>query len=120
MGYKMNFEAKYVEGMRIGPYPDGSYILINPGGSLFIQNDTKWTPLKSSGDWLEKESASCEGKPTNNYRTFKYRRMGDFEIGYMGVKTIRLYAMWSNQEIFINIALNDGTELSYNRGKYSQ
>lgn len=115
----MNFEAKYGEGMRVGLYPDGSYILINPDGSLFIQNGNMWTPLNSSDGWLEKGSTSCVGKPTDTYRTLRYRRMGDFEIGYVEEKTVRMYTMWSNGSIFINIALDNGIELKYSRGKYS-
>ena len=113
----MNFELKYEEGLRIGPYPNGSYIIVNSDGSLFIQKDNRWRPLKSQGDHLE-VGLACVGKPTHGYHTKKYLRMGDFEIGYIGYNTIKMYTMWSNGEIFINIALNDGTELGYDSGKY--
>lgn len=117
------YEPKnYNEGLKIGPYPDNSYIIVNLDGSLFIETinngEIWWTPLETKGEWLVKSDKTFRGKPTPKYITVKYRRMLDTAIGYLGVATLRLHTMYGNNETLMNLSLSDGSEVKYINGKY--
>ncbi len=129
----MNFETKYnTEGVKIGPFPNDSSIIINPDGSLFLETlnnnehewKHEWKQLETHREWLKPSINGCVGKPTPKYRQIKYRRMMDFVIGYVDEKIVRMHTMFGEGEegkgaIYISLALSDGSEVRYNKGKYS-
>ena len=120
---KTIYEPKHnYEGLKIGPYPNDSYIIVNPDGSLFIEfikDDTiVWSPLRSKREWLGKENKVYMSKPTDDYTNIKYRKMMDFVIGYLDEKTLRMHTMYGDDEIYIDLALSNGQDVKYINGKY--
>ena len=120
----MQFIPKYNnEGVKIGPYPNNTYIVVNPDGSLFMEtNDNSklvWKHLETNSEWLEPVPEGCVGLPTPNYRQIKYRRMMDIMIGYVDDKAVKIHIMYGQGDIYVTLALADGTPVKYSKGKYS-
>jgi len=114
----MEFQSTHPSGVKIGPYPDNSYILVNLDGSLFIERvengEIVWIPLESSGDWLVETGKRYRGRPTDDYINIKYRKLVDIHIGYVDDKVLRLNTVYANSEILMSLNEN----IKYNNGKY--